>query len=413
MKKQLLILAGLVIFNTCFSQSNHVNNQVLGGGNSSALDFDGVDDKVTTPIIFNSTTYANWTIECWAKSPTGPSSALGFDGPMYGDNAGIIWHHGSGSFQGAGTVQAADLNYFSVSFGTLAPNTWYHLAVTYDGTLLKAYKNGNLMNTTTTSGGMANGAFPLVIGKHPTQGHHWQGTIDNPRVWTVARTCEQISETMNNVVISETGLLASYTFNEGVTNGSNTSLTAVQNSVTSTSDATLSGFALTGTSSNFVASAPFNLQPVCIVESASGLPANCLSFTAANDVVLVQNTVPLSDYTIECNVLLKDLANQNIIVGTDASGTNVSVSHQIKLVNGQFVHYTYDGNLRTLASTATVNINQWYHVSIFVQANNVMGITVNGITDYYPTAINTHLGSYYLNSDWVGLQWVLQILMVS
>ena len=389
MKKQLLILAGLVIFNTCFSQSNNTNNQVLGGGNSSAIDFDGIDDKITTPIIFNSTTYANWTIECWAKSPAAPDFALGYDGPMYGDNAGIIWHHGSGAFQGAGTVRAANLNYFSASFGTLLADTWYHLAVTYDGTLLKAYKNGTLMNTTTTSGGMANGASPLVIGKHPTQGYHWQGTIDNPRVWIVARTCEQISETMNNVVISETGLVASYTFNEGVTNGSNTSLTAVQNSVTSTSDATLSGFALSGTSSNFVPSAPFNLTQVCVTETASGLPANCLSFTAANDIVLVQNTVPLSDYTIECNVLLKDLTNQNIIVGTDASGTNVSASHQIKFLNGKFVHYLYDGNPKTLISPVNVVSNQWYHVSIFVKAGQYMGINVDGNTNYLSTAVGT------------------------
>lgn len=389
MKKQLLILAGLAFFNTCFSQSNNTNNQVIGGGNSSAIDFDGIDDKITTPIIFNSTTYANWTIECWAKSPAAPDFALGYDGPMYGDNAGIIWHHASATFQGAGTVQAAIGTYYAASFGALAPNTWYHLAVTYDGTFLTAYKNGNLMNTTTTSGGMANGAFPLVIGKHPTQGYHWQGTIDNPRVWTVARTCEQISETMNNVVISETGLVASYTFNEGVTNGSNTSLTAVQNSVTSTSDATLSGFALTGTSSNFVPSAPFNLTQVCVPETASGLPANCLSFTAANDVVLVQNTVPLSDYTIECNVLLKDLTNQNIIVGTNASGTNFYASHQIKFLNGKFVHYLYDGNPKTLISPVNVVSNQWYHVSIFVKAGQYMGINVDGNTNYLPNTVGT------------------------
>lgn len=389
MKKQLLILAGLAIFNTCFSQTNYSNNQVLGGGNNSAIDFDGVDDKITTPIIFNSTFYANWTIECWAKSPSAPGGSLGYDGPMYADNSGIIWNHGTASFRGAGTVQAANGTYFAASFGTLAPNTWYHLAVTYDGTLLKAYKNGNLITTTTTTGGMTNGTLPLIMGKHPIQAHYWEGTMDNARVWAAALTCEQISERMNNNVLTETDLISGYTFNEGVTNGSNTSLTAVQNSVTSTSDATLSGFTLTGTSSNFIASAPFNLPPICVTETASGLAANCLSFTGTNDIVVVQNTVPLTDYTIECNVLLKDLNDQNIIVATDANGTFVSTSHQIKLVNGYFYHYMYDGNLRILSSNVSVNINQWYHVSIFVQANNIMGITVNGTTDYYPTAVNT------------------------
>jgi hypothetical protein len=389
MKKNLLILAGLAIFNTCFSQTNQANNQVLGGGNSSALDFDGLDDKVTTPIIFNSTTYANWTIECWAKSPSSPGSTLGYDGPMYGDNAGIIWHHGSSAFQGAGTVQASDGSYFAASFGTLAPDTWYHLAVTYDGTLLKAYKNGNLMNTTTTTGGMLTGNFPLVIGKHPTQGGHWQGAIDDARVWTTARTCEQISANLNNSILSETGLVSSYTFNEGVPNGSNTSLTAVQNGVNFTSDGTLAGFALSGSTSNFVPSAPFNLPIVCVTEVASGLAGDCLAFTGANDLVKVPNSVSFTDYTIECNVLLKDLNDQNIIVATNASGTNISASHQIKLINGNFAHYLYDGNPRTLESPVNVVTNQWYHVSIFVKAGQYMGINVDGNTNYLPSAIGT------------------------
>lgn len=381
MKKQLLILAGLAIFNTCFSQSNHANNQVLGGGNSSALDFDGVDDKVTTPIVFNSTTYANFTIECWAKSPDAPNGTMGFDGPMYGDNAGIIWNHNTASFRGAGTVQAANGGYYSASFGPLSPNTWYHLAVTYDGTLLKAYRNGVLITTTTTSGGLMNSAVPLIMGKHPSQAHYWQGSIDNARIWTTARTCEQITEGLNQgSILTGGGMTAHYMFNEGVTNGSNTSITTLQNLGTNTNDATLSGFALSGSSSNFVASAPFNLALVCV--PSSGLPANSLSFGGVNDLVIVPNSIPFNDYTIECNVLLNSLADQNIIVATNASGTNASASHQLKLVNGQFVHYMYDGNLRTLTSTATVNTNQWYHVAIFVKAGLMMGINVDGITDY-------------------------------
>lgn len=390
MKKQLLILAGLAIFNTCFSQSINTNNQVLGGGNSSAIDFDGVDDKITTPIIFNSTTYANWTIECWAKSPSSPGGTLGFDGPMYGENAGIIWNHNSPSFRGAGTVESAAGYYYFASFGALAPNTWYHLAVTYDGLNLKAYTNGNLITTTTTSGGMKNRTLPLIMGRHPIQAHFWEGTMDDARVWTTVRTCQEINEGMNSGVPSNTpGLLASYNFNDGTPNGSNTSLTAVQNAVTLNSDATLSGFTLTGVTSNFVPSAPFNYPLNCIPETASGLAANCLSFTGTNDVVVVQNTVPLTDYTIECNVLLKDFSNQNIIAATNASGTNISVSHQIKFVNGKFVHYMYDGNPRTLVSSINVVPNQWYHVSIFVKGGQYMGITVDGTNDYYPTAIGT------------------------
>lgn len=389
MKKTLLILSGLAIFNACFSQSKFNNAQVLGGGNASAINLDGNNDGINTPLIFDSTTYANWTIECWAKSPAVPGSALGWDGPMYGDNAAIIWHHGTASFQGAGSVRAVDGTYFAASFGALSANTWYHLAVTYDGTNLKAYRNGNLITTTVTTGGMFNGNYYLRMGKHPVQNYWWQGTMDEARVWTVARTCEEINATMNNSINSGTGLVASYSFNEGIANGTNTSITSVRNMVTSSPDAGLIGFALTGTSSNFVASAPLNLPVVCFTEEASGLTGDCLAFTGANDLVTVPNTNPFTDYTIECDVLLNDLSDQNIIVATDASGTGVSASHQIKLVNGKFVHYMYDGNMRTLVSPINVEVNQWHHVSIFVKANQFMGINVDGNVNYLPTTVGT------------------------
>lgn len=48
-----------------------VFTQVCGQSGSS-LSMDGINDVVNTPVNFNSTTYQNWTYECWAKSPSAP-----------------------------------------------------------------------------------------------------------------------------------------------------------------------------------------------------------------------------------------------------------------------------------------------------------------------------------------------------
>lgn len=100
----------------------------------SSLNFDGVDDYVSTPITFD---LGEWTYECWVKSPLSPSST-GYNGPMYGANVGIVWNHANAQFRGAAAVQAADEEFFTADYDLLETDTWYHLAATYDGTVLRA-----------------------------------------------------------------------------------------------------------------------------------------------------------------------------------------------------------------------------------------------------------------------------------
>jgi len=45
----------------------------------------------------------------------------------------------------------------NLSFGTIANNTWYHVAFTYDGASLKAFMNGSVVSSTSATGTRANG----------------------------------------------------------------------------------------------------------------------------------------------------------------------------------------------------------------------------------------------------------------
>lgn len=79
--------------------------------------------------------------------------------------------------------------------GTIPPDTWVHIAAVTDGTTRRHYINGNLVHesaesprTTTTR------AFRIA--SDADWGYTVEGGIDDLRIWTVARTQDQIRATM-------------------------------------------------------------------------------------------------------------------------------------------------------------------------------------------------------------------------
>jgi Concanavalin A-like lectin/glucanases superfamily len=99
-----------------------------------------------------------------------------------------------------------------------ATNGWQHIAAVWDSALriLKIYVNGQFDGALGTSHPTAN-TFELYIGSSPFGADTtWRGTIDEVRVWAVARTQDQIQSTMNSSLCgNEPGLRAYWSFDEG------------------------------------------------------------------------------------------------------------------------------------------------------------------------------------------------------
>ena len=87
-------------------------------------------------------------------------------------------------------------------------------------------------------------------------------TIDEVRIWNIARTQSEIMNNKDCELNAQTGLAALYHFNHGIPNGSNPSTTVLTDYSGNSRNGVLGGFALNGTTSNWVNSIVF--QPTNI-----------------------------------------------------------------------------------------------------------------------------------------------------
>ncbi|HNS19088.1 MAG TPA: PKD domain-containing protein [Sedimentisphaerales bacterium] len=169
-----------------------------GGKIGGALKFDGQDDYVDTKFTEN---LAKWTICCWVSSPAAPSNGAP-SGPIHREqNLQINWNHSDPKFRSAAGLSVGG-TWYAASFGTLAANTWYHLAATYDGVSLKAYRDGELITTTPCPGTPASEASSLKLGRHAVQANFFSGTIDDVYVYSSALGQSEIQALMGTGVLS-------------------------------------------------------------------------------------------------------------------------------------------------------------------------------------------------------------------
>ena len=164
-------------------------------------------------------------------------------------------------------------------------NTWQHVALTFDASILNVYLNGNHLGSVQLNVPLLNlieqlesgevvgdididvedsgdldigineleqillDSFPLASGA---------GTIDEVQIWNVIRTQEQIQLDMNSERSAQPGLIALYHFNEGVAGGDNTGVTTAFDSSGNDFHITLNDFSLTGSVSNWVEGKSFS-----------------------------------------------------------------------------------------------------------------------------------------------------------
>jgi len=77
-------------------------------------------------------------------------------------------------------------------------NEWYHIAVTYDGAVLKLYVNGQLNNSRNVSGTLNLNSRPASIGSDNGAQKFFNGLIDEVKFFNAALTQTEIQAAYNN-----------------------------------------------------------------------------------------------------------------------------------------------------------------------------------------------------------------------
>ena len=196
----LLVFVSLTIFT--YGQ-NSLNTSGAGLRWVSVGDVDVVGNQITVEAIFRKSTTANATNI--VSKHTDPATCNYLLRPN--------------------SFQIATNNGFFVCLNSqpTLQNTWYHAAATYDGSIIKYYINGCLINSIPASGNLVNNDLITGIGmqsQNPTATtENFKGNIDEVRIWNVARTEQEIQLNMNLLFpTTQPGLLAYYKFNNNYLN---------------------------------------------------------------------------------------------------------------------------------------------------------------------------------------------------
>ncbi len=149
-------------------------------------------------------------------------------------------------------------------------NKTYHVAMVYNGSSLKFYRNGFLMSQINCAGNLVTNDLSTRIGAEAfistIYTSDFLGFIDEVRIWNVARTQSQIQANMNNSLptpTTQTGLQAYYSFNSLVNKQGNAAWNGTLFGTASTSQTnptctTFAADSCVNINSGLVAYYPFN-----------------------------------------------------------------------------------------------------------------------------------------------------------
>lgn len=234
----------------------------------NALNFDGTDDVVTAAANSNLNITSAITLEAWvyATKNTGIQNVVSKSSQSI--NTGYIFPRTDNGWSSAVMYLYIGGNWRTLSATFPSLNAWHHLAATYDGANMRIYVNGVLAATQAQTGAIATNTNALALGNQPGYSEYFGGSVDEVRIWNIARTGAQILADKNKVLEPsyETGLVTYYTFDQGLTGGANAGMSSILD-LKSENNGTLTNFALTGSSSNF------------LVQNAT-LPVTWLNFSA-------------------------------------------------------------------------------------------------------------------------------------
>ena len=203
-------------------------------GPGGAAIFDGIDGHATTGVK-PELGLAIFTIEAWVRRDGDGSTVTSGNGGLRlapiaskglgeGDGSNVDTNYMFGFW---GDVLGADFE--DMATGANHPVTgtraiprgeWHHVAASYDGATWRLYLDGSLdgeatVNATPRSDSIHAFAIGSAIGSDGVARGFLHGAVDEVRVWSVARSGDEIADGMYRTIAMAEGLRARWSFDAG------------------------------------------------------------------------------------------------------------------------------------------------------------------------------------------------------
>ncbi|MHA2247744.1 MAG: DUF2341 domain-containing protein, partial [Candidatus Hodarchaeales archaeon] len=172
------------------SMGSMTSSDLIEGKTGGSLDFDGSDDYISLGNQSSLKLTSAFTVEVLYNGFSIPDRATLYStGFKYQENIGlrVSGYHSSGNptpvvFFGNGTII-----YWTYADNTLSENIWVHLVVTYEGSTLKMYINGQKQLDEDVGPIDYNAGGSAIGGSMTVSNERFNGSIDEVRVSSLAR----------------------------------------------------------------------------------------------------------------------------------------------------------------------------------------------------------------------------------
>ena len=407
--------SGLTFLSTYYWRVRAINSAGFVGNWSSiskfntiaaidnALSFDGINDYVdaTSNASFDLTT--GITLEGWIKTTSTSEQYIM-------DKDGSYWLSVStpGAVGKAGIWLLGVSSDWTLSSRTVNDGNWHHVAASWDNTsnTISIYIDGTLDFSTSKGGTITASGNSVEIGRRTTYGY-FNGTMDELRIWNIARTESEIASNKNNINLSPTssGLIACYHFDQGTAGVANPTVTTLTDTTSNALNGTLTNFGLTGSSSNWVTATTGAITP-------SSVGTNMTVFQNVNFGLSSQSG------TIDATVELVSSAPLNMDAGSRSIGkywdiTSLSGPTKIRLYytatdkasftgTPKIYHYT-GGAWVELPTSAEVTGVPYNYVETTNYYSSFSPVTVGDANAPLPVELTSFSAS--ASNNVVTLQW--------
>jgi hypothetical protein len=128
--------------------------------------------------------------------------------------AGVLANEGGPLMPAGGATLDGTIRQ-TIARNAVPPGRWTNVALTYDGATERLYINGRVVLKHRAHGRIQSPGSPLWIGGNEPYGEHFEGLIDDVRVYARALSRSEIAAAMTTPVRPARGLVAGYAFDTG------------------------------------------------------------------------------------------------------------------------------------------------------------------------------------------------------